>query len=121
MRSFFKIFFASLLSLFVFFFLALFIMIGMVASLGSKDEVRIADKSILVLDLGQHFAEQKIDDPVGALLDGDEGSGSVPGLHQVVRLIGQAKTDNNISGIHIIANNNANGFASSDELRNALI
>lgn len=121
MRSFFKIFFASLLALFVFFFLAVFIMIGMVASLGSKEEVPVADKSILVLDLSQHFAEQKINDPLAALWDADEPSGSVPGLHQVVRLIGQAKSDNNISGIHIIANNNANGFASSDELRSALL
>lgn len=121
MRSFFKIFFASLLALFVFFFLAIFIMIGMVASLGSKEEVRIADKSILVLDLAQHFAEQKVNDPLAGLLDAGEPSGSVPGLHQVVRLIAQAKADNNISGIHVIANNNANGFASSDELRNALL
>lgn len=121
MRSFFKIFFASLLALIVFFFLAVFIMIGMVASIGSKDEVQVADKSILVLDLSQHFAEQRINDPLASLLDGDESSGSVPGLHQVVRLIGQAKNDNNISGIHIIANSNANGFASSDELRRALL
>ena len=121
MRSFFKIFFACLLSLIVFFFLGLFIMIGMVGSLASKEEPQVANNSILVLDLGQHFAERKINDPFTGLMGGDEGSGSIPGLFQVVRLIRFAKEDKNISGIHVVANNNANGFASSDELRKALL
>jgi protease-4 len=38
-----------------------------------------------------------------------------------VRLINKAKDDKNISGIYIIANSNPNGFASSEEIRNALL
>ena len=37
-----------------------------------------------------------------------------------MRLLHRAKTDKNIAGIYIIANNNANGFAASEEIRNAL-
>jgi protease-4 len=39
----------------------------------------------------------------------------------VVRLIKKAKDDKNVSGIYIIANNNANGYAASSELREALL
>ncbi len=39
----------------------------------------------------------------------------------MIRLLRIAKTDKNVAGIYIIANNNPNGFAASEELRNALI
>jgi protease-4 len=39
----------------------------------------------------------------------------------VVRLINKAKEDKNIVGLHIIANSNPNGFANSEDIRNALI
>jgi protease-4 len=79
----------------------------------------VAAKSILVLDLSQQLKEQAQRDPVGELVNG--GESTVPGLYDAVRLIGHAATDNNISGIYIISNDNANGFAASDELRNALL
>ena len=44
----------------------------------------------------------------------------VPGLYDVIRLISKAKSDKKIAGIYIVANNNPNGFAASEELRNAL-
>ena len=43
-----------------------------------------------------------------------------PVLYDVIRLLQKAKSDKNIAGIYIIANNNPNGFAASEELRNAL-
>jgi protease-4 len=119
MRSFFKIFFASLLSLIVFFLLFFFIVVALAGSLANKEKESVAAKSILVLDLSQQLKEQAQRDPVGELVNG--GESTVPGLYDAVRLIGHAATDNNISGIYIISNDNANGFAASDELRNALL
>ncbi|MGV3656988.1 MAG: signal peptide peptidase SppA [Chitinophagaceae bacterium] len=117
MRSFFKIFFASFLSLAVFSLVVFFILIALAGSLSQKEKERIDAKSVLVLDLGQRFSEQEQEDPVGVLL----GEDKIPGLYDVVRLIKHAKEDKNISGIYIVANNNRNGFAASDELRNAIL
>ena len=117
MRSFFKMFFASLLSLVIFFLICLFIGIAFVAALTSKDKPDIPAKSVLVIDLSEGFHEQKQNNPLAVV----SGENDVPGLFDVVRLINYAKTDNDISGIYIKADENSNGFASSNELRNALL
>jgi protease-4 len=117
MRSFFKIFFAAFLALVVFTLVAFFVMVGIVGSKLAKDKPDIPDKSILVLDLGKHFSEKMQPDPLAAL----SGDGDLPGLYDVVRIIRHASNDENVSGIYIIANDNANSFASSNELRNALL
>lgn len=120
MRSFFKMFFASFLALIVFGVVGFFILIAMIASLSSltnKEKADIADKSVLTIDLGQHFSERAQKDPLGLV----SGVSDAPGLYDVIRLIRHAKVDKKISGIYIIANDNANGFASSEEIRNALL
>ena len=117
MRSFFKIFFASLLSLTVFALVVFFVLVALAGSLAQKEKEKIAAKSVLVLDLGQRFSEQEQEDPFDVLM----GENKTPGLYDVVRMIKHAKEDKNISGIYIVANGNSNGFAASDELRNALL
>lgn len=119
MRSFFKIFFASLLSLVIFFLLGIFLLVALAGSFTSKEKEPVVAKSILVLDLAQQFKEQAQEDPVGEIMN--RGESTTPGLYDVIRLIRHAETDNNIAGIYIEAGGNANGFASSDELRNALL
>ena len=118
MGSFFKMFFASLLALFLFALIAIFIMVAVVGSLASKDKPEIADKSVLMLDLSQHFFERKQDDVLAALTGAE---GEVPGLYDAVRLIKHAKENDKIEGIYIVANNNNNAYASSEELRNAIL
>lgn len=117
MRNFFKIFLASLLALVVFTLLAVFFLVSMVGSMASKDKPRVAAKSVIVLDLAQHYEEQVKKDPISIFSSDDK---DVPGLYDVVRLLNQAKADKNIAGIYVIANGNPNGFAASEELRNAL-
>src|SRR6185503_18057301 len=118
MRSFFKVFFASLLALVIFTIIVFFFTLTFIGRLASKNEVKVEPNSVLVLDLGQHYAEQLKDVPF-AILSGEDKD--VPGLYDVVRLLQRAKTDKDISGLYIKANNNANGFASSDEIRNAIL
>lgn len=118
MRSFFKIFFASFLAVVVFALIVFFLLVGMVSSLATKDKPKVADKSVLVLNLSLHFSEKHIDNPLG-VLSSDETD--IPGLYDVVRLIRHARNDNHISGIYIKANGNSNGYAASEELRNALM
>ena len=58
MRSFFKIFFASLLAVTVFSIIVFFFLLSFVGRLASKNELKVEAQSVLVLDLNQHYAEQ---------------------------------------------------------------
>jgi protease-4 len=117
MRNFFKIFFASFLAVFIFSLICFFLLIGFATSLASKEKPRLSQKSVLVLDLSQHFSEQLENDPVSEITSGEENA---PGLYDVLRMIKHAKEDKNISGIYITGNGNANGLSSSNELRLAI-
>jgi protease IV len=117
MRSFFKIFFASFLSLVVFSLICLFLAIAFVTALATKDKPDVPAKSVLVIDLSQHFRERMQNNPLSVV----SGQNDIPGLFDIIRLINYAKTDDDISGIYIEANDNTNGFASSNEIRNALL
>ena len=119
MKSFFKIFFASLLSLIIFSLIVFFLVVGWIAGLASKEKPRVEARSILVLNLSQNFKEQPVENPLSNFSSNDEMD--VPGLYDVIRLINKARDDKNISGIYIIANSNPNGFACSEEIRNALL
>jgi protease IV len=116
MPGFLKIFLASLLavvigSLLFFFFIVVFIG-GKIA----KNIPKVQARSVLVLDLGQHYAEQLRKEPLSFVNGHDE----VPGLYDLVRLLSKAKTDRNIAGIYIITNTNPNGFAACEEIREAI-
>ena len=119
MKSFFKIFLASLSSLVIFSLMVFFLFIGWVVGLASKEKPRVAPKSVLVLDLSQNFKEQRVESPLSPF--SNNTALNVPGLFDVVQLIKKAKNDKDISGIYIIANSNPNGFASDEMIRKALI
>jgi protease IV len=74
---------------------------------------------VLVLDLSRTYTDKKQDNTISQLT-GDRDMTAV-NLFDLVRLIQHAKEDSAIKGIYIKCNGNANGFASSEELRNALI
>ncbi|MDB5193216.1 MAG: sppA [Segetibacter sp.] len=118
MSSFFKVFFASCLSLIAFTLLGILILIVIVSSVVSSDKPDIGRKGVLIVDLTKHYAEQKQEFPFAALTGNDDES--LPGLFDVIRMIEHAKNDSAIRGIYIKCNANANGFASSQEIRNAL-
>ena len=119
MKSFLKIFLASLSSLIIFSLIVFFLFVGWLAGLASKERPRVEARSVLVLNLSQNFKEQSVENPLSNFSSNEEMD--VPGLYDVVRLINKAKDDKNISGIYIIANSNPSGFASSEEIRNALL
>lgn len=117
MRSFFKTFLASLLALFIFSLIAFFILLGIISSLTTKSKPEIASRSILELDLSHLYHERMIQSPLASI----SSESDAPGVFDVVRLIENAKSDNNISGIFVRADYNVNGFATSKEIREALI
>lgn len=118
MKSFFKIFFASFAALLVFTLIGILIVFAIVAGAMSANKPYIGAKGILVVDLTKEYKEQKSDDPINILRGNADDN--VPGLYDIVRMIAYAKKDSSIKGIYIKSDDNANGFAASEELRNAL-
>jgi len=112
-------FFASLLAIVIFTLIVFFFFLAWVGSLTSSSKPKIEEKSVVVINLGQHFKEQVQENPFKAI-SGDEEK-SVPGLFDVIRLINKAKTDEKVAGIYIQCNASSNGFAASDDIRNALV
>jgi protease-4 len=119
MRSFLKMFLASLLAFVVLIglgFLVLGIIIGKAIT---PDQMTIDPNSVLVIETSQPYNEVKTSDPVSAVLR--RGPQSTPGLFDVVRLLERAAKDDKIKGIYLKADNNVNGFATNEEIRNALL
>lgn len=119
MRGFFKIFFASLLALVIFAFLGILVLIGFIASATSSDKPVIGNKAVLVLDLSNNFTEKPENNPISALVNGQDDD--MPALYDMLRMLHHAKSDSAIKGLYILCGNNANGFASSEELRTAIL
>ena len=91
MKSFFKIFFASLLALIIFTVMGFFLLIGIVALASSDDKSTIDAKAVLVLNLSTNFPEQSKDDPFSAFMNKTEND--IPSLYDMVRMIKAAKND----------------------------
>jgi protease-4 len=117
MNPFFRTFFASLLAFFVFWIIVFFFLVATVVAVASKDKPQLASRSVLHLDLGQHFSERERRNPLNRISGGETDA---PGLYDVVRMIRHAASDDKIHGILLEAEDNGNGYAASEELRQAL-
>lgn len=118
MKSFFKIFFASFLALVVFTVIGIFAFRWFITQSVESQRIHVEPATVLVIDLSKPLMEQTMDADVS--FPGGQ-TPSISGLFDVVRAIQFAKKDSAIKGIYIKCAENANGFASSEELRNALI
>lgn len=116
MKGFFKSFLAGLLALIVFFGVLFFATIGIIGALASQEQVELKLESVLVIDLSKQMNDKKVEDPFSDL----SGEEVYPELSAAIQLIGEAAKDSMIKGVYLIAKDNANGFASSNELREAL-
>lgn len=119
MKGFFKTFFASFLAIVIFAFLALFLVIGFVAGITSSDKPIVGTNAVLVLDLSGTFKEQGEENKLNALINRKDDD--IPSLYDMVRMLHYARSDSSVKGIYILCGNNANGFAASEELREALL
>ena len=118
MGTFLKSFFATLLGLLVFS-IAVIIALSIIVSSATKtSKTNLGSKAVLVLDLSDALPEQAKMNTLSGILGNEEVQ--TPGLYDVVRMIDHAKRDSSVKGIYIKAESNGNGFAASDELRNAL-
>lgn len=117
MKSFLKSVLASLLALFVFFGLIFFLFAGIAGALMRAEKTAVEKNAVLVIDLADQITEREMDNPFAELT----GETAVPDLFTTIRLIEHAAADSLVKGIYLIARDNPNGFAISQELRNALL
>ncbi|ASB49329.1 signal peptide peptidase SppA [Alkalitalea saponilacus] len=123
MNKFFKYFLAVVLGSMVsafFFIVGIVMFITILASTASKD-VTVKDDSILVLDLNGPVVERTTSDPFEMMLSQLSGQKSPKGLNQILASIKKAKEDDRIRGIYMEAGMISTGYASIEEIRNALI
>lgn len=124
MKQFFKMFFASLLAMIVAGVIVVAVFVGLVVSAvnsavsSTKVKHVVADKSVLLIDTKSTFSEQPSENSLAFLTD---ESGYRAGLFDVIRSLEKAKTDNHIKGVILRLNPTMNGWATLQQLRNALI
>lgn len=104
----------------IFFLIGIIMFIGILASSGSK-EVSVKDNTILVLELNGPINERSVDDPFSDLMSGLSGSQTTTGLNQILASIKKAKDDDRIKGIYLESGLLSAGYATIEEIRNALI
>lgn len=124
MKSFLKIVFGSFIGVALLFTItSLIIMLvvgGLVKSFGEEEKVVVKDHSILRLDLNYDIPDRSMDSPTPNFGPLGGGFKKSIGLNDIVTYIEHAKTDDQIEGIYIKLGNNSNGFATLEEIREAL-
>ncbi len=123
MKFFWKAFFASLLAILVATFLLIFLMAGLVSTLASLGDqtVTVKDHSLLILKLDNRIVERKSNNPFEEMQFPGMESSRTTGLNQIFHVIQQARSDNKIKGIFLELSEINAGYATTEEIRNALI
>jgi protease-4 len=118
MKQFFKILFACLCALILFFLVIFFSFIGVIAGASSSEKASIEKNSVLLLDMNEPIAEQTLKNSLGAITGKPT---STIGLNDVLASIKAAKSDQKIKGIYIKLGSNPNGWATLQEVKNAIV
>lgn len=103
--------------MFIFFGLVFLLFFGIAGAFLASEKVAIEGNTVLVIDLSKEFNDRTMEDPI-AEIAGDELQ---PDLNTAIKLIENASKDSSVRGVYLLSKDNANGFAGSSELRNALI
>lgn len=108
------------LSFFVVLVLIIVIMIAIIASVDG-DKVKVADNSVVHMSLDHPIQERSSKSPLDNLDFGGFESNKSLGLNDILASIKRAKTDDKIKGIYLDPSSIQAGFATIEEIRNALI
>ncbi|AKD03800.1 signal peptide peptidase SppA [Pontibacter korlensis] len=121
MLNFLKYVLATIVGLLIFFFISILLLIGIAASTASKDEVKIADSSVLELKFDKPISERDPKDPFSELGLSFGGFSSTDGLDQIKASIRRAKNDDKIEGIFLNMTFVDAGMGKLEEIRKDLI
>lgn len=121
MLQFLKYVFATLVGMFLFFFIGILILVGIAASAGTDEPAKLEANSVLKLDLNYDIPEKTVDNPFASLSIGNMTPKKAIGLTEILESIKKAKTDDNVKGIYLELGLNDNGYATLQAIRNGLI
>jgi protease-4 len=124
MKQFFKMLLASILGVIISGFLLILILVGIAASIagGAKDdESAISENSILQLNLSYDIPERTSDNPFSNFDPISMKSKNPIGLHDIVKSIKYASTDDRIKGIYMKVDFSPASYGTLEEIREALI
>ncbi len=110
---------AVIVGLFIFNFIMLFILIGLVSVSSKEKVVNISENSVLQIVLNGSIVEREIEDPLAELSFSGVGQFEM-GLKEIKEAIRQAASDEKIKGIYLEPRLFSAGFASLDEIRKEL-
>ncbi len=120
MKQFFKFMFASMLGFFLTFVILLFIMIGVIASMASRDPVRVADQSVLHLTLTTEIVDRGGGSPFESFDFMSFSPSRAIGLNDMLHALEKAADDDKIEGIFLDLSIVAAGWSTIDEIRRAI-
>ncbi len=125
MKQFFKYMFASMLGTFLSFLLIfiffLVLIVGVVSMAGKDKDQTITENTLLFLNLNTNIAERGNDNPFDSFDPIGFSSSSATGLNDILAAIDKAATDDNIKGIFMELSGVGGGFATAQEIRDALL
>ncbi len=103
-------------------FLIVFIMISVAISDQSEAEVKEVEKnSILHIEFKEQIQDRAASNPLENFSFIDLSNEKELGLDDVIRALNKAKTDDKIKGIYLNFQSFPSGFATNEEIRNALL
>jgi protease IV len=119
MLSFLRNVLATIVGLFLFSILSIIILAGIISAAASED-VEIDDNSILHLKIDRPIMERSSEDPFESVPFFSAGVRSI-GIIELKEALDYAKTDDKIKGVYIEPLFVQAGYATIDELRNAIL
>ena len=123
MKNFFSTFFAALLGSIGGGILLFLIFIGILVGIASmgESEVAIKPKTVLWLELNGPIVERTSNNPFEDAMSGLSGDAKQVGLNDLLANIKKAARDSNIAGIQLESGLLSAGYATVEEIRNALL
>ncbi len=123
MKKFFSTFLAALIGSVAGGFLLLLLFIGVIVGIASMgdSEVKIKPKTVLWLDLTGEIVERASNNPFEDMVGSLSGDAKQIGLNDLLANIKKAARDENIAGIHLESGMLMAGYATIEEIRNALL
>jgi len=112
--------FASMLGFFLTFIILLFIMIGVIAGMASRDPVRVADQSVLHLTLTTEIVDRGGGSPFESFDFMNLSPSRAIGLNDILSALEKAADDDKIEGILLDLSLIAGGWSTIDEIRKAI-
>lgn len=112
--------FASMLGFFLTFVILLFIMIGVIASMASRDPVRVADQSVLHLTLTTEIVDRGGGSPFESFDFMSFSPRRAIGLNDILSALEKAADDDKIEGVFLDLSIVAGGWSTIDEIRQAI-